>query len=108
MKRKILWVILALVLLVVLLFAVVFGGDYFSGALDTDTVSYTVKSGAGTLAVAADLKEEALDLNPLTRFVIMLTPALFNDLAAEVNDLVTELMMDFAELDNFPLLAFIP
>lgn len=60
MKRKILWVILALVLLVVLLFAVVFGGDYFSGALDTDTVSYTVKSGAGTLAVAADLKEEGI------------------------------------------------
>ncbi|MGM9567429.1 MAG: endolytic transglycosylase MltG [Clostridia bacterium] len=60
MKRKILWVVLSFTLLVVLLFAVVFGGDFFSGALDEDTASFAVEIGDGTLAVAAGLKEKGI------------------------------------------------
>ena len=58
MKRKIIWAVLALVLLILLIFAVFFGGDFLRGALDEETASFTVESGDGTLAVAAELKEE--------------------------------------------------
>ena len=60
MKRKIIWAVLALVLLILLIFAVLFGGDFLRGALDEETASFTVESGDGTLAVAAELKEEGL------------------------------------------------
>ena len=60
MKRKIIWAVLALVLLILLIFAVFFGGDFLRGALDEETASFTVESGDGTLAVAAELKEEGL------------------------------------------------
>ena len=42
MKRKIIWAVLALVLLILLIFAVFFGGDFLRGALDEETASFTV------------------------------------------------------------------
>lgn len=60
MKRKIILAILVAVLLCVLILAVVLGGDYFSGALDDDSTSFTVASGDGTLAVASDLGEAGI------------------------------------------------
>lgn len=60
MKRKIIVAVLAVILFAVIFFTAFFGHDFLAGALDKESTPVTVAAGDGTLAVAAELKEDGV------------------------------------------------